>query len=236
MSQTANQAGDDAGEVRQSARTLTRTVRHAFVSWEVVPTKPGEPFQQFRISRGETYDFPAEVVERYEPFGAFEPITGQQAPVFGEVNITPESSDADLSNFVATATAVELARFVQSNPDMADRISQALETAAGTVNPPQGPTTADGVATSDGSQDPTGKGAVAPVNNPDGSAASSYKDPGVIDPAEVAAYSKVSDITAYLADHPDQANDVLQAENARTNNSPRPGVVKAAEAAAAHSG
>lgn len=231
-------AGDDAGE--QPPTTLTRTVKHAYVSWEIVPTKAGEPFQQFRITRGETYDFPAWVVERYEPFGAFEPVTGQAPTTFGTVALTPDSTDAEVASYVASASAVDLVRFVKANPEMADRVDAVLETAAGTATTPEGPTTGDGVATSDGNQDPTGTAALAPENNPDGTAAetgsTNYTDPGVIDPAEVVKDAKVADIVSYLADHPDQANAVLQAENAQSKNNPRPGVVKACEAAAAHSG
>jgi hypothetical protein len=41
-------------------------------------------------------------------------------------------------------------------------------------------------------------------------------------------------VAKYLGEHPEDGPAILEAENERTNNTPRPGLIKLVESAAAH--
>jgi len=205
-----------------------RTVRHALVSYEERDDL-GRPITR-RVFRGETHDFPQAVIDRHESHGAFMEEVGQEPPVFGELApITANSTAEEVQAFVRSATVVELATFVRDHPEFEDKIGEAMQ---GLMLPPlpEGPTTIDGLQ----AHPPSGEDLSHVPGEEDGDLGDDDEDPlDLLTPEEIVNRS-LSEIGQYLGRHPELANNVLQAENDRTDNNPRAGVQRLTEAAAAH--
>lgn len=101
-----------------------RTIRH-----KVVTFTDADKNNQV-ATRGQTVDIPAKEIERLEPLGAFTPEdeTGEPPapPTGSQVDaVTGDSTDAELSAFVANATVDEVSDTLAKNPDLAERVLAA---------------------------------------------------------------------------------------------------------------
>lgn len=233
----------------------TRTVRHATVRY-VDPASGG----LVHVNRGESHDFPQEIIDRFEPLDAFLP-EGQRelAPTAGSrpFEISGDATDEELKAWVVGATTLEVADFVNANedehPDIADRIGEALQSVIDTrgENRPQRPgtiteegflVTADGLSSVDPALETTGGSGTVPVDQTrtHGAQLQAEEQAGAtsdeLDPADV-VQRNVNFVSSYLSSHPEQASAILEAEEERASEAgeePRRGVVRAAEAAAGH--
>lgn len=218
-------------------------VRHALVNY-TVPGKDnrGNDRELDEIAlRGQIVDIPRDQVDRLKTLGAVvAPDVDLERP--GVMMALPESpTDEEILAWVRSARREEVVALAQGRPELVDRLSGAMDRVerdyarqmellghavpdrrpvAG--EPAPAPTVPPVPPTPPNPNDP------AALGNPDGHV---YDGPAA---AEVVKGS-VEQVAEHLAEYPDQAQAILDAENVHTKGKARNGVLAAVQAAIGHS-
>lgn len=219
-------------------------VRHALVNFQVKGTDAlGNDRMYDEIGlRGQVIDIPDAQARKLMAVGAVIAPDAELDRV-GVIMQLPESpTEEEIINWTAAATAAEIANTVAARPELAPRIagarirleenyrrqqellggaadrSDALQGAMADADAPPGdPDAADG--------DPDGDG-----DDPDATIAERLG----WDPDDVVKGGNANEVAAFIADNPEHAQLILDAEVRHTAGKPRNAVVRAAEVAAGH--